>query len=73
MPRPQPAAIFAQEIGEDGAHLLEAEGDLAAFLLAGIGDHGEMGRVNFQPGRFGSETERDTEDRGKEAYAKRDS
>lgn len=63
--------ILAQENGEDGAHLLEAEGDLTAFLLAGIGDHGEMRRVNFKPGRLGGGTERRTEDRREEAYAKR--
>ena len=64
--------ISGQEIGEYGAHLLEAEGDLAAFLLTCVSDDGEMCRVNFEPGRFGSGTERGTEDRGEEAYAKRD-
>lgn len=65
-------AIFAQEIGEDSAHLLEAEGDLTAFLLAGVGDYGEMRRVNFEPGRLRGGSERDKEDRGEEAYAERD-
>ena len=65
-------AIFRQEIGEDCAHLLEAEGDLTAFLLAGVGDHSEMRRMNFEPGRLGSESERDAKDHGEEAYAKRD-
>jgi len=65
-------AVFGQKIGEDGAHLLEAEGDLAAFLLAGVGDYGEMGRVNFEPGGLGSGSAWDTKERGEEAYAERD-
>jgi hypothetical protein len=65
-------AVFGQEIGEDGAHLLEAECDLAALLLAGVSDDGEMGRVNFEPGGLGSGSERDTEDHGEETYAERD-
>ena len=36
--------------GEDGAHLLEAKGDLAAFFFAGVGDYGEVGGVDFEPG-----------------------
>ena len=64
--------IFPQQSGEDSAHLLEAEGDLTAFLLAGIGDDREVGRVNFEPGRLGSGSERDRQDRGEDAYAERD-
>lgn len=63
--------IFAQETGEDGAHLLEAERDLTAFFLAGVGDHREMRRVNFEPGRLGCRNQGHTEDGGEEAYAKR--
>src|ERR1700732_3278332 len=65
-------AVSGQEIGEDGAHLLEAEGDLAAFLLACVGDHGGMRRENFEPGGLGRGSERDTKDHGEEAYAERD-
>ena len=35
-------ALLTQQSGEDGAHLLEAQGDLAAFLFAGVGDDGEV-------------------------------
>jgi hypothetical protein len=65
-------SVFGQEIGEDGAHLFEAECNLAAFLLACVGNYGEMRRVNFEPGRLGSRSERDTKDHGDEAYAERD-
>ena len=65
-------AVFGQEVGEDGPHLLEAEGDFAAFLLAGVCNYGEMRRVNFEPGRFGSRSERDRKDHREEAYAERD-
>src|ERR1700730_16771956 len=41
--------FLTQQGGEDGAHLLEAEGDLAASFLASIGDHSEMGGVDFEP------------------------
>ena len=49
-------ALPAQQGAENGAHLLEAKGDLASFLVAGIGDDGEVGGVDFEPwGRFGRE------------------
>ena len=38
--------------GEDGAHLLEAEGDFASLFFAGVGDHGEVDGVDFEPGRL---------------------
>ena len=45
--------FFAQRHGEDRTHLLEAQGDFTAFLFAGVGDHGEVGGVDFEPGRLG--------------------
>ena len=41
--------LLSQQGGEDGAHLLEAEGDLTAFFLTGIGDHSEMCGADFEP------------------------
>ena len=42
--------FFAQQGGEDGAHLLEAEGDLTALFFPGIGDDSEMCGADFEPG-----------------------
>ena len=44
--------FFAQQSAEDGAHLLEAESDLAAFLFTGVGENGEVGGMDFKPGRW---------------------
>ncbi len=35
--------ILPQQGGEDGAHLLESERDLAALFVSGIRDDGEVG------------------------------
>jgi hypothetical protein len=43
--------LFSQQHSEDGAHLLEAQCDLAAFFFAGIGNDGEMCGVDFEPRR----------------------
>ena len=43
--------------GEDGAHLLKAEGDFAAFLFAGVGDDGEVGGVDLEPREGSAENE----------------
>ena len=50
--------FFAQQRGEDGAHLLEAEGDFAAFLFASVGDDGEVGGVDLEPRGFGGKRAR---------------
>src|SRR3954451_6116285 len=49
-------AVFAEEIGENGTHLFKAKGNFAAFLLAGVGDNGEMSGVNLEPGGLGGGT-----------------
>ena len=46
--------IFSEESGEDGAHLLETKGDLAASLFAGVGDDGVVNGMQLQPRRLGS-------------------
>src|SRR5215469_3015843 len=65
-------AIFAQEISEYGAHLLEAQGDLAALLFAGVGDDGVVRGVNFKPRRLSRVSARRTELGGEQDYAERD-
>ena len=44
-------AVFHQQGGEDGAHLLEAQRNFFAFFFASIGDDGEVRGVNFKPRR----------------------
>jgi hypothetical protein len=65
-------AIFRQEIGKDGSHLLETQGDLAAFFFPGISDDRVMGRVNFEPRGLDGGTEGHAEDNDEDAYAERD-
>src|SRR4249920_3182343 len=45
-------AVFAEQIGEDGAHLLESQRNLASFLFSSIRDDGEVDGVNLQPARL---------------------
>ena len=65
-------AIFREEAGEDRPHLLEAQGDLAAFFFAGVGDDRVMGGVNLEPWRLGSSCDGYIEDEGEEAYREQD-
>src|SRR5205807_6095819 len=46
-------AVFAEQGGKDGAHLLKAEGDLTSFLVAGVGDDREVYGVDLKPWRLG--------------------
>jgi hypothetical protein len=45
-------AVFGEEAGEDGSHLLEAEGDFAPFLVAGVRDDREVRGMDFDPRRL---------------------
>ena len=46
-------AVLRKQRSEDGAHLLEAQSNLAPAFFARVGDDGEVSRMDFQPGRFG--------------------
>ena len=42
-------ALFHQEYGEDGTHLLKAQCNFFAFFLACVSDDREMRGVDFEP------------------------
>ena len=46
-------AISREQGRKNGTHLLEAQRDFASFFVSGIGNDGEMRRMNLEPGRLG--------------------